>query len=56
MIDLQIESYCNNCPDFEVEQETMSFGISDNYHKLECKHRYKCKSLANYLKRELPNE
>ena len=56
MISLEIENYCNNCPDFEVEQKILEFSASDVFHSLECKHRYKCKSMANYLKRELPNE
>ena len=52
MIKLQIESYCENCPEFEVEQDTTtlnSIGFCEAVHTLSCEHAEKCKNLFNYI-------
>ena len=59
MIILQIENYCKDCPDFEVVQYTDKTYFNETYgnvcvsaeHILTCKHKHRCKSLMEYLKR-----
>ena len=59
MIDLQIEKYCENCSEFEVEQDKRTIRAIDiegnivrdeTYHILSCEHAEKCKALKKYLK------
>lgn len=50
MISLQVEEYCENCPDFEVKQETLRIGFCDSSHLLMCEHADKCRNLNKYLK------
>ena len=50
MIDLQVEKYCENCPEFEVRQETLRIGYSNSSHLLMCEHAEKCRNLVNYFK------
>ena len=53
MIDLQVEDYCQNCPDFKVELETLShingFGEEIFYHTVRCKHAMRCECIKEYL-------
>ena len=58
MIDLKIEEYCKNCPDFEVEQESNSlfgFDIKETLHTLKCVHAEKCKAIKKYLEGKIKN-
>ena len=58
MIDLQIEAYCNECNDFEVEQETVILGagyLDITQHNLKCVHSEKCKVLKKHLERGMEN-
>lgn len=50
MISLQIERYCENCPEFEVKQETLRIGFCDASHLLTCEHADKCRNLYKQLK------
>lgn len=50
MISLQIDEYCENCPDFEVKQETMRIGFCDASHLLLCEHAGKCRNLYKHMK------
>ena len=55
MINLQIKDYCNDCPDFEVNQETVtlnSIGFCETVHILTCEHAEKCENLYRHLKKE----
>lgn len=54
MIKINVEKYCENCPDFEAEQYTNCAVTSDGStafveHLIGCKHKYKCKQIRNYL-------
>ena len=49
MISLQVEKYCEGCPEFEVEQETLRIGFVESVHLLKCQHAEKCKSLCEYI-------
>lgn len=53
MIDLQVEDYCQNCPDFEVELEKLSlingFGEEICHHTVRCKHAKRCEHIKEYL-------
>ena len=60
MIKISVEKYCENCPNFEVEQDTNCAITSDGRtafveHLLECKHKYKCKQIRNYLEQSKIN-
>lgn len=55
MIELFVQDYCNNCPDFDVEQETLHGEPEETEHYLSCKHEKIC--LRLYLRlREKYNE
>ena len=54
MIDLKIEEYCKNCPNFKVEQDT-NCCIADTRtvmttHTLKCENAEICAHLLRYLK------
>ena len=50
MITLEVEKYCENCPEFEVKQETLRIGFCDSSHLLMCEHADKCRNLYKHLK------
>lgn len=57
MITLDIELYCNNCPDFEPDVDIpclhSSYGDKQIYNTfIRCKNRNKCKTIYDYLKGE----
>ena len=47
MIKLEVEEYCDNCPEFDthVEKETLFAGYSKKYYctYITCEHKDKCK-------------
>lgn len=45
MIQLNLEPYCENCRDLELNK------ISDNTYS--CANRERCKTIANYIRKEL---
>ena len=49
MISLQVEEYCENCPEFEVRQETLKIGFCDSTHLLMCEHAEKCRNLYKHI-------
>ena len=59
MIKLDIEPYCENCAAFEADVKKTNAYQEDmivlNTKWIRCKHRYLCRNLKNYLKRELTN-
>ena len=55
MIELKIEKYCENCPDFEVEVEKIGhqdfFGNVDVDTRITCANAGRCKAIKEHLKR-----
>lgn len=53
MIELMIGEQCENCPQFEVEQETLHItdatGNSQAEHQLRCKNEEICKRIKEHL-------
>lgn len=61
MINISVEKYCENCIDFEVEQNTNCATTFDGrtafvQHTIMCKNRKKCRRICNYLKQYKINE
>lgn len=52
MINLQVEKYCEHCPEFEVKQETLNFVYGDCTHYLTCEHADKCRNLYQHFGKE----
>ena len=44
MIELKVEEYCHNCPEFEAVQHTEFYN-----HKIVCVHSRKCASIKEHL-------
>ena len=66
MINLKVDSYCHNCPEFEADVKKESFVADDlddihNYviertitnTSVTCKHRTRCLGMVEYLKGEI---
>ena len=53
MIELHIEEHCKNCPNFEVEQNTLYKadikGKTEAEHYLRCRNEELCKSIRGHL-------
>lgn len=53
MIRLEVEDYCQNCPDFEAKVDSTSLHANDkevvNYHIIRCKHARRCERMKEYL-------
>ncbi len=55
MIKLDVESYCECCPDFDpkVEQFTYHDGMTNKYKKCDttvfCKYKNRCAQIAKYI-------
>ena len=69
MIDLKVESYCSQCPEFEADVKKESFVTDDlddiyNYivertitnTSVTCKHRTRCLGMVEFLKEEIKRE
>jgi hypothetical protein len=63
MIELTIDPYCQNCPEFEPDVDknvytlnSMDFRLEDPITKCDttitCKHKLRCKSMMRQLKKE----
>lgn len=61
MFKLEVEEYCKECPDFEVEVEKDTYHYEDYvsnetvYHcqkTIRCKYAKRCKAMLRYLKRK----
>lgn len=59
MINLKVEQYCDNCPEFEPDLETeavekflLNHSDVETYyeHKVRCAHAKRCRSIANHFK------
>ena len=67
MIDLEVESYCSQCPEFEADVKKESF-VAEDYEDMyiiertitntsvTCKHRTRCLGMVEYLKGEIKRE
>ena len=51
MITLNIEDYCQNCPEFEAEMERLYAGNDICQTNLFCAHREKCRRIQEYVSR-----
>lgn len=57
MIELKTKGYCQNCPEFEPDVESIS--VEDLYggytvdQYVMCKHRCRCESIANFIRKEI---
>lgn len=71
MITLKVEDYCHDCPDFEPDVEKNSETLHRNdpftgpfytetitFHTttIHCKHRYRCESVKEYMRKQLEEE
>lgn len=54
MINLRINEECNECPEFEVEQNDI-FADDKKLVILTCRHFSKCRRIKAYLKKEVEN-
>lgn len=56
MIKLEIEEYCDNCPEFDahVEKDVIFAGYSKKYFKthITCEHKDKCQCLKDMIEKE----
>lgn len=52
MIELDVEKKCENCANFQAEQESLS--TFPKVHKIRCKNRGLCDYLENYYKQPSP--
>lgn len=59
MIRLNVEKYCNNCPDFDPEKTVTAY-FAGCHSKVDteitCSRATKCKCIMEYLKSEKENE
>lgn len=57
MITLEIEKYCNNCPNFDVETEKHMLNVDgrplEYYTYVKCKNREMCRNIKKYLESEI---
>lgn len=59
MITLEVEEYCQNCPDFEADvKKTHAFAIGKGMREetanetvVRCEHSVKCYTMMNYLRK-----
>lgn len=57
MITLNLKPYCEECPEFEVMDEDLTFDEDDTTcHVITCKHIKKCDSIDKFLRKELKKE
>lgn len=53
MIKLQVESYCQDCPDFKPSKSTITYHGDDKVVKcdtiVECEHKDRCAAVAKFL-------
>ena len=55
MITLQVESYCQNCPDFELYNNVL--WIDREIHTIvQCTHKDRCNSIYNYIRKQHEND
>lgn len=55
MIRLNVESYCQNCPDFEANVEKFNISspfISKHQTIIKCEHAARCAEIKRYLEKE----
>ena len=56
MIKLEIDEYCDNCPEFDahVEKDVIFAGYSKKYFKthITCEHKDKCQCLKDMIEKE----
>lgn len=55
MIDLEVQNYCENCPDFEADVIKTNLWCNDKIVRKTivcCENRYRCESLVDHLKNE----
>lgn len=51
-IELDVEDYCQNCPDFKPELTTLKFLGNDFLHNVACERKRRCAGLVRYLKEQ----
>ena len=60
MIKLDVEKYCQDCPDFEAKvykeffEDFYGFKLPNTY--ISCKNTDKCRRIKRYLEKEIKNE
>lgn len=53
MINLKVEAYCNNCPEFDPWRTATLYGDEDAVEVVvQCEHAAKCRAIKNYLEKE----
>ena len=52
MIKLQIEKYCEYCPNFVADEEKTHFVNGKTDTIIYCKNRYHCREIFEFIKRE----
>lgn len=55
MIELKVEAYCQNCPDFYPETFMMD-SLTGSATIVKCEQANRCAGLVRYLKKELTKE
>lgn len=57
MIKLDVDDYCQSCPDFEADVEKFEYGclneVKSVYTTIRCENSDRCRNLVKHLKEEL---
>lgn len=60
MIKLEVESYCNNCDEFEPVSDKVRLysdtGTVESYTSVKCEKRMICRAIASHIYREMKKE
>ena len=64
MINLKVEKYCKNCPEFEAVVDKTSYGLlpMQSIHEsfcntvISCEHSERCRVIMDYLSKEKKDE
>jgi hypothetical protein len=60
MIELHVEPYCQNCPEFDAEIGKVGFCLDSKVKEfntyINCIHAVKCQRLLEYLRKEAQHE
>lgn len=56
MIELKVEDYCQNCPDFYPESNMVLVGTNSLSTIISCEKARRCAGLVRYLKKEIEDK
>lgn len=56
MIKLNVENYCDNCPDFDPKVDVLISSAYPNFTYVICEHRNRCDAIAKHIEQVLKKE